>query len=103
MVIDAPFGIEIVARKVHCRESWESKWYGVVFVEKDEDIEPLFKDLVEQDEYWKNYKELIQIAPKKIDKKSDLEIYCEYVGKTDIYNIKELKKKHNFIMDFLVW
>jgi len=71
---------------------------GVIFVEKEQDIEPLFKLLCEQDDYWESYKELIKVAPKEIDKRSDLQQYCQYCGKTDIYDVKALKEQIPFII-----
>lgn len=77
---------------------WESKLNGVILVEKEEDIEPLWRLLVEQDDYWENYKDVIQVAPKEIDGEGDISKMCVYVGKTDIYNPKELQDKIPFIM-----
>lgn len=77
---------------------WDSKIHGVVFVSTEEEIEPLWKALCEQDETWKQYRELIQVAPKEIDDMRDLSRYCNYVGKTDIYNVKELKERFNFLI-----
>ena len=78
--------------------SWESKLEGVILVEKEEHIEPLWKLLCEQDEYCEHYKELIKVAPKEIDSESDICIMCTYVGKTDIDNPQELQAKIPFIM-----
>ena len=40
---------------------WESKCYSVIFVEKQEDIEPLYQALCKQDNYWEyDHKEIIQ-------------------------------------------
>lgn len=78
--------------------SWESKIEGVVLVEKESDIEPLWKLLCEQDEYWVGYKNLIKVAPKEIDGVSEIISMCEYVGKTDIYELEELQKQIPFII-----
>ena len=78
--------------------TWVSKMNGVILVEKKEDIEPLWKLLIEQDDYWESYKHVIQVAPKEIDHEGDLSKMCIYVGKTDIYNPEELKAKVPFIM-----
>jgi len=78
--------------------SWESKLNGVILVEKEEDIEPLWNLLIEQDYYWKHHKEVIQVAPKEIDGVGDISRMCVYVGKTDIDNVQELKSKIPFIM-----
>lgn len=91
------FNIKI-SRVFNGYDSWESKVYGVILVQKEEDIEPLFKLLCEQDDYWEDYKELIQVAPKEIEKIEDLEDLCSYVGKTDIYDVSALKEKIPFII-----
>lgn len=83
--------IEVKPPAITCQEAWNSKYYGVVFVEREEHIEPVFKALCEQDDYWENCKKLIQIAPKEVNSISDLNEYCEYVGKTDIYKVPKLK------------
>ena len=77
---------------------WEPKMEGVVLVEKQEDIEPLWKLLCEQDDYWESYKEVIQVAPKEISSESDLIKMCVYVGKTDIYEPEKIREKIPFIM-----
>jgi hypothetical protein len=78
--------------------SWQSKLDGVILVEREEDIEPLWKLLIEQDDYWEHYKEVIKVAPKEINGIQDISRMCVYVGKTDIYNPKELQSKIPFIM-----
>lgn len=70
--------------------TWKSKCQGVVFVQKQEDIEPVWRALCAQDEYWKSYKNLIKVGPTEIDSKHDLEKYCEYCGETDIYYVRKL-------------
>lgn len=77
---------------------WESKKDGVILVEKEEDIEPLWKLLCEQDDYWEDYKEIIKVAPKEIDSVSDIANMCEYVGKTYIYEPEKLQAQIPFIM-----
>lgn len=74
-------------------ESWEPKRQGVVFVAKEEDIEPVWEALCEQDDYWESYKHVIKVAPTEIDSISDICWLCEYCGKTDIYNVPKLKAK----------
>lgn len=83
---------------IKCLGNWNSKCNGVVLVKYKKDIEPLWKLLCEQDEYWKSYKELIKVAPKQIDSLSELNALVKYCGKTDIYNIEELKKKIPFMI-----
>jgi len=78
--------------------SWESKQNGVILVEKQEDIDPLWKLLCYQDDYWEDYKELIKVAPKEINSERDLSRMCEYVGKTDIYNLSELQDQIPFLI-----
>ena len=84
---------------------WQSKLNGVILVEKEEDIEPLWKLLIEQDSYWELYKDVIQVAPKEIDGECDIERMCTYVGKTDIYDVQGLQSKIPFIMyqEYPVW
>ncbi len=84
---------------------WYSKRNGVILVEKEEDIEPLWKLLIEQDDYWEHYREVIKVAPKEIDGEGDIARMCVYVGKTDIYDVQELQSKVPFIMyqEYPVW
>jgi hypothetical protein len=90
--------ITIRPRQIKSQDSWESKIQGVLFVEKEKDIETLWILLCEQDDYWEDYKHLIKVAPKEIDNEEDLKKYCQYVGKTDIWNVKELQQKIDFII-----
>lgn len=85
--------IKIKPQVFTCYESWEAKRQGVVFVEKEEDIEPVWEALRDQDDYWESYKNLIKVAPTEINQVTDLQRYCEYCGKTDIYKVSELKSK----------
>ena len=80
------------------KNHWESKINGVILVEKEKDIDPLWNLLCEQDCYWEYYKNLIKIAPSEIIDESDLGDMCEWVGKTDIDNIKELQEKIPFLI-----
>ena len=97
--------ILIKSRKFTGCTSWESKLNGIILVEKEEDIETLWKLLIQQDSYWDHYKEVIQVAPKEIDGEGDIARMCVYVGKTDIYNPQELQAKISFIMyqEYPVW
>lgn len=79
------------------QDHWQSKKWGVIFVEKEEDINPLFKLLLAQDSYWEQYKSLIKVAPKEVESERDLIRMCEYCGKTDIYKFKEIQEKIPFI------
>jgi len=90
--------IKIKPKKFTGGDSWESKQYGVVLVEKKQDIEPLWRLLCEQDHYWEKYKNLIKVAPTEIDDINEIYDMCEYCGKTDIYNIEELRKIVPFII-----
>jgi hypothetical protein len=97
--------ILIKARKFTGCNSWQSRLNGVILVEKEEDIEPLWKLLIEQDDYWEHYKEVIQVSPKEIDGEADISKMCVYVGKTDIYDVEGLRSKIPFIMyqEYPVW
>jgi hypothetical protein len=77
---------------------WVRKHEGVILVEKEEDIEPLWKLLCEQDEYWESYKKIIKVAPKEIDDISEIINMCQYAGKTDIYHPEKIKEIIPFIM-----
>lgn len=90
--------IIIKPRKFTGCKYWQSKLSGVILVEKEEDIDTLWKLLIEQDDYWKSYKEVIQVAPKEIDGEGDIAKMCVYAGKTDIYNPEEIQSKIPFIM-----
>jgi len=90
--------ILIKPRKFTGFNSWDSKMNSVILVEKEGDIEPLWKLLCEQDDYWKDYLHIIKIAPKEIDSEKDIIVMCEYCGKTDIYDVDSLRKKIPFII-----
>lgn len=90
--------ITIRPRELKCRGMWESKIEGVVLVEKETDIEPLWKALCKQDDYWEHYKHIIKVAPLEINGEGDICAMCEYCGKTDIDDVKKLKKKFSFIL-----
>ena len=77
---------------------WHKKMNGVILVQNEEDIEPLWKLLCEQDDYWDNYKHIIKVSPKEIDSVSDISRMCEYCGKTDIYDVEEIRSKIPFII-----
>ena len=79
-------------------KSWQSKLDGVILVEKQEDIEPLWKLLCEQDDYWESYKNLIKVSPKEIDSIGEIAGMCQYCGKTDIYDPESIQKIVPFIM-----
>lgn len=86
------FEIKIKPRIFKGDTTWQPKMNGVVLVEKEEQIEPLWKLLCEQDEYWNNYKHIIKVAPQEIDSEADIACMCEWVGKTDIYRPEEINK-----------
>lgn len=90
--------IIIKPRKFIGCTSWQTKLNGVILVEKEEDIDPLWQLLIKQDIHWINYKHVIRIAPKEIHSECDIEKMCVYVGKTDIYSPEELQDKIPFIM-----
>lgn len=93
--------ITIRTKQVKSQKHWNHKVQGAIFVSKEEDIEPLWKALCEQDDYWEDYKRLIRVAPKEIDNISDLKKYCRYTGKTDIYDVDKLREKFDF--DFILY
>lgn len=84
---------------IECANEWHSKIYGVIFVKRQEDIDILYKLLSEQDDYWIAWdmKHLIKVLPKSITQ-YDLDNLCEYVGKVDIYNVKEIKNEVDFFI-----
>lgn len=90
--------IIIKAQKFIGCDYWVPKRYGVILVEKEEDIKPLWVLLCEQDDYWAHYIHIIKVAPKEINGYSDIVHMCDYVGKTDIYVPEELMLKIPFIM-----
>lgn len=90
--------ILIKPRKFIGCEVWHTKMNGVVLVEKEADINPLWKLLCHQDDYWKYYKHIIKVAPKEIDSEYQIDKMCEYVGKTGIYDPEQIRKKIPFIM-----
>ena len=45
--------IKLKPQKIECQNNWNSKIQGVIFVEKEDDIDILFNELVKQDYYWK--------------------------------------------------
>lgn len=77
---------------------WIRKWQGVILVEKEEDIEPLYNMLCEQDSEWENFGSLIRIAPKEIENENDLRAICQNVGRTRIHDIELLRKEIPFIL-----
>jgi hypothetical protein len=79
---------------------WQPKLQGVVLVEKEEDIEPLYKLLCAQDDYWESpyARKLIKVAPKEIESELDLMPLCDSVGKLDIYDVPKIKSQIPFII-----
>jgi len=90
--------IKITSKAYSGGDSWEHKRQGVVLVEKEADIEPLYKLLCEQDDYWEGSKNLIKVAPSEIGDVRDLDKMCEYTCKTDIFHPDQLRAKIPFIM-----
>lgn len=85
--------IKIKPQFVTSQEGWTAKMQGVVLVQKQEDIEPIWEAFCEQDDYWESYKNLFKVAPEEVNGPRDLEKMCEYCGKTDIYDYEKLKNK----------
>jgi hypothetical protein len=77
---------------------WFRKTQSVILVERESDIEPLWKLLVAQGSYWKEYRHLIKVAPTTIDALDDLKSLCNHSGKTDINDIAGLQKVVPFII-----
>lgn len=90
--------IKIKPKNVKCCNIWDNKLESVIFVNSKEDGDKLFKLLLEQDNYWKNLRYLIKVAPKEIEDITDLDSYCDYAGDTDIWDIDSLKKEVDFII-----
>ena len=90
--------IKIKPQYIEGDATWEPKMEGVIFVEKEEDIEPLWQLLCEQDDYWEDYKNLIKVSPGEISSREELKRYCEPVGKTDIYDVKSIQEKIPFFI-----
>jgi len=90
--------IIIKPSEVKCTGHWQSKMNGVILVEKESDIDKLWKLLCKQDDYWEHYKSVIKVAPKEIDSMSEISQMVEWAGKTDIYEVEKLKKKVPFIL-----
>lgn len=81
------------------QSSWEPKMQGVIFVKSEEDIDKLWKVLCEQDDYWESYKKLIKVLPEgEFKDETDFIKYCDYVGKTDIYDVKSVREKVDFMI-----
>lgn len=70
-------------------DSWDSKRDSVIFVEKQEHIDIIFKALVAQDDYWEDYKDIIKVLPEEQIYIGNYTVYC---GKTDIYNVGKLRQ-----------
>lgn len=85
-----------IKRTLECKNDWIPKMQSVIFVKNQKDKDKLFELLVEQDNYWGPYKHLIQITPWVIDKEQDLQEYCGYCGKTDIWYPETLKESVDF-------
>jgi hypothetical protein len=78
---------------------WDSNGCGVIFVKDEADKQKLFTLLCEQDDYWESYKNLIKILPDiSIDDVCNLDKYCEWVGSTDIYDVKALREQVDFLI-----
>lgn len=83
--------IFIPRKKIQSDTYWHAKGYGVIFVDKQENIKPVVDYLIEQDDYWKSHSEVIKVIPEfknnEVDSLSAFYSYTEYVGKTDIYDL----------------
>lgn len=90
--------IKLKPNYLKCEGYWHDKKQSIIFVEKEEDINVLHKLLCEQDEYWEDYKHIIQVAPTDEVSIRDIEQMCQYCGRTDIFDVDKLKEKINFII-----
>lgn len=82
--------ITIRPKQVNSFNYWRPKIMGVIFVKEESHIEKVYELLCIQDDYWEGMKSLIKVAPIEIGSEKELEKYCEYVFKTDIYDIPKL-------------
>jgi hypothetical protein len=84
----------IPRKKIKSDTKWYYKGYGVIFVDKQENIKPVLDYLIEQDDYWENYPELIKVIPQfennEVESDGSLRSQMQYVGKTDIDYPEEL-------------
>lgn len=80
-------------KQVTSDKTWITKGDGVIFVDKEENIDIVFNYLVNQDEYFAPKKNLIKVIPhfkdNIIENKSVFYNYLECVGKTDIYSMDD--------------
>lgn len=81
---------------VESDKEWRSKVTGVILVKNRVHINIIHKILIQQDDYWDEYKHLIQVKPEIINERTltDL-IKSNYTGKTSIYDIDEFFSKLN--------
>jgi len=84
----------IPKKKIESDTYWHAKGYGVIFVDKQENIKPVLDYLIEQDDYWESHSEIIKVIPKfennEVENLGGLKSEMQYVGKTDIYSPQEL-------------
>jgi len=90
--------IPIKPQYLECQGAWSSKRQGVVLVKNEEDKKRVYIMLCEQDDYWENYPELVQIAPVEINSIEDIKGMCRYCGKTDIYMMEAMKDRVDFMV-----
>lgn len=86
----------IETKRYNGGSKWLHKKHGVIYVERDWQIAELHELLCRQDEYWESKSHLIKhwIGPKYMKQVRE---DAEYVGKTDIYEVEELRKIVPFI------
>lgn len=84
------------------QKDWNPKMNSVIFVNSEEDKYLLWELLVEQDEYWLNYPNNINIIQVKSEKDfasmGELTDLCHYCHRVDIYDVEELQKKVDFFI-----
>lgn len=76
--------ILINPKSVVTKKTWKQNTNGCVLVSNKNDAVIIFNELWKHDQYWENYRHLVQIAPAEIKKISDLNRYCDFCGKTEI-------------------
>lgn len=65
---------------------WDGKCHSVILVNDKQHINTVFKYLCNIDEDWISYKDIIQLKP-EINNIGDINVLCNYSGKTCIYNV----------------
>ncbi len=95
-----------IIQKIKSSNNWYYKGYGVVFVDKQENIKAVYDLLVEQDSYWERedeINELIKVVPENFAMNKVL-TEIEYTYKMNIYDVIGLIVKAKMLgIDIFVW